>query len=61
MLFRLSKKENILIINKRIFTKLTKAVYPGSHSVISFMVYAFHMVNVSLIRCIRDATTLKRV
>ena len=39
---RLSKKENILIINLRNITNFTNAVYPECHWVISFMVYAFH-------------------
>ncbi len=33
-------------------TKLTKAFYKENHLVLTFMVYAFHRVNVSLIRCI---------
>ena len=33
-------------------TKFTNAIYPEYHWVISFMVYAFHWVNVSSIRCI---------
>ena len=45
-------KENILIINKMNITKLTKAAYPESLWVISFMVYAFHGVKISSIRCI---------
>ncbi len=36
---------------KRNITKLTKTVYPEYHWVITFMVYAFYMVNVSSIRC----------
>ena len=50
MLLRLSKTENIWIINKGNITKLTDAVYPEYHWLISFMVYAFHMVKVSQIR-----------
>ena len=34
MLLRLSKKENILVINKRNITKLANAVYPEYHWVI---------------------------
>ena len=44
---------NILIINERNTTKHTNAVYPEYHGVISFMVYAFHIINVSSIRYIR--------
>ncbi len=44
------RKKNILIINKRNITKINKAVYPEYHWVLSFMVYAFHRVNVSSIR-----------
>ena len=42
MLLRLSKKRNILIINKRNITERDNAVYPEYHWVTSFMVYAFH-------------------
>ena len=52
MLLRFSKKENILIINKRNITEFTNADYPEFHCIILFIVYAFHMVNVSFIRCI---------
>ncbi len=52
MLLRLSKKENILVINNGNITKLTKTVYPEYYWVTSFMVYAFYMVNVSSITCI---------
>ena len=48
--FRLSKKENILILNKRYTTKLANAAYPESHSVPSSIVYGFHRANVSSIR-----------
>ncbi len=48
-LLRLSKKENVLIINKKNISKLTNAVYPEYHRVISFMVYAFQGVNVTSI------------
>ena len=51
-LLRLSKKENVLIINKMNITKLTNAVYSESYWVTSLMVYAFHGVNISSIRCI---------
>ncbi len=50
MLLRLSKKENILIINKNNITKLTKAVFPEYNWVILLMVYAFHRVIVSSVR-----------
>ena len=52
MLLRLLTKENILIINKSSSTKLTNAVYPGYHWVISLMAYAFHMVDFSSVWCI---------
>ncbi len=47
MLYRLSKKDNILIFNRWNITKLTNAVFPEYHWVILVMVYAFHRVNVS--------------
>ncbi len=49
MLFKGSQRKNILNINKRNITKLTNAVYPEYHWVVSFLVYAFHMFNVSFI------------
>ncbi len=40
--FKALKEKNALIINKLDITKLTNAVYSESHSVLSFMVCAFH-------------------
>ena len=37
-------KENMLIINERNISKLTNAVYPEYHWVISFMVKFFRVV-----------------
>ncbi len=48
---RAPKKENIVIIDDRNITQLTNVVYPEFLSVLSFMVYAFHRVKVSSIRC----------
>ena len=50
MFFRLSKKDDILITNKMNVTELTNGVYPECHWIISFMVYAFLVVNLSSIR-----------
>ena len=44
-------KENILMIISERNTKLINAVHPESYLVILFMVYAFHMVNISSILC----------
>jgi len=48
------KERKILIGNKRNITKLANIVYPETHSVVSFMVIAFHRLNVSSIRCIQQ-------
>ena len=42
MLENILNKENILIIKKWNITELANAAYPESHSVSSFMVYAFY-------------------